>query len=88
MEVFLVFWVLCIIIGTALAAGRGRASSGVVWTFLFGPLGILVILLLPNFKKKEQDRQKKQFEKQVRLQRAQLQRLESLSRTPANPPQS
>ena len=84
--VFGTIWLLCMIIGTALAAGKGRAGSGLVWTFLFGPLGVLIVILLPNLKKKEQDRQKKQFDEQMRLQKAQLQQLEALSKAPATAP--
>ena len=69
-----------IVIGTALAAGKGRASSGFVWTFLLGPLGLLIVIFLPDLKKRELERQKKQYAESVRLQKEQLKQLEALSK--------
>lgn len=40
-------WVGCIILGTAIGANKGDIVRGFVWTFLIGPIGLIVVLASP-----------------------------------------
>jgi hypothetical protein len=40
-------WIACGLIGGALASEKGRGSDGLLLGFLFGPIGIVIALLLP-----------------------------------------
>ncbi|MES2645112.1 MAG: hypothetical protein V4850_36835 [Myxococcota bacterium] len=35
-------------VGYKLGEGKGQQTSGAIWCFLFGPLGLIAILLLPD----------------------------------------
>jgi hypothetical protein len=48
MEIIWVFYFCSIFIGLVIGSAKGRPVSGIVWTVLFGPLGILIVALLPN----------------------------------------
>ncbi|WP_341327253.1 hypothetical protein [Methylotuvimicrobium sp. KM2] len=72
MEIFTI-WIFSMIIGVLIGNAKGRAISGFVWSFLFGPLGVLVVLCLSNLKKqKELLEQKQVLAGQMKLQQAQL----------------
>ena len=40
-------WLVCGLIGAALAKEKGREQEGLILGFLFGPIGIVIALLLP-----------------------------------------
>jgi hypothetical protein len=86
MEFFLI-WIFSMIIGCMIGAAKDRVGSGFVWSFLFGPLGVLVVLCLPNLKKqKEEADRKQQLALQLQLQQAQLQKLDQIHRSVPPPP--
>lgn len=86
---FLLVWIFSIIIGCMIGAAKDQSASGFIWSFLFGPLGVLVVLCLPNRKKeKEEAERKHQAATQMQLQQAQLQRLEQMQRAPLPAAQS
>lgn len=86
MEFFLI-WIFSIIIGCLIGSAKDRFGSGLVWSFLFGPLGVLVVLCLPNLKKQKEDAERKQqIALQLQLQQAQLQKLDQLQRNAQPPP--
>ena len=75
------------IMGCLIGAAKDRVGSGFIWSFLFGPLGVLVVLCLPNLKKqKEEAERKRQFTLQIYLQQAQLKKLDQLQRGGSPPP--
>ena len=43
----LIVWLICGLIGAALAKEKGREQEGLILGFLFGPIGIVIALLLP-----------------------------------------
>jgi Zn finger protein HypA/HybF involved in hydrogenase expression len=50
-----------------------------VWSLLFGPVGVIVVLCLPNLAKKEEDAKAQHLlQSQVQLQQAQLRELQAL----------
>ncbi|MCE1245282.1 MAG: hypothetical protein LWY06_01425 [Firmicutes bacterium] len=50
MELYLVIYFFVVLTGIVYGAEKGQLASGIVWTILLGPLGILVVALLPNLK--------------------------------------
>ena len=40
------------LIGAAIGQARGRAGAGLIWGLILGPLGWLITLLGPNYKKR------------------------------------
>ena len=43
----LLLWVGCIILGMVIGANKGDIVRGFVWTFLIGPIGLIVVLASP-----------------------------------------
>ena len=43
----LLFWVGCTILGMVIGANKGDMVRGFVWTFLIGPIGLIVVLASP-----------------------------------------
>ena len=41
-------WIVCALVGAALASEKGRGSHGFLLGLLFGPIGIVIALLLPS----------------------------------------
>lgn len=77
----LVIWIFSIVIGTLIGSAKGRLVSGLLWTIPFGPIGVLVVLCLPDLKKQKEDAErKKQRDLQIQLQQAQLQKLNEMPR--------
>jgi hypothetical protein len=35
----LIYWILIILIGALIGRSKGRVGSGIVWSFLLGPIG-------------------------------------------------
>jgi hypothetical protein len=48
---YAVFWLVWVALGAILGASKGRVGSGLVWTLLFGPIGLIVVAALPSLKK-------------------------------------
>lgn len=46
MDWFLI-WLICGFIGAAVAQSRGHGCAGLIMGFLFGPLGIIIALVMP-----------------------------------------
>lgn len=83
----ILWWIFCTIIGGAIGMAKDRVVSGVIWGGLLGPIGIIVVLCLPNLKKqKEEAITKQQLALQIQLQEAQLEQLRQTSRTSPPPP--
>lgn len=78
MEFFLI-WIFSIIIGVLIGNSKGRGGSGFVWSFLFGPLGVIVVLCLKNLtKEKEKEEQAALLRQQIAMQKAQLDAMQRL----------
>lgn len=45
---FAIVWAVFVAIGCLVGAGKGQLISGLVWSFLLGPLGVLIVLAMPN----------------------------------------
>lgn len=52
MSIFITSWILAIVCGTYIGANKNRIVSGIVWSFLFGWFGVIVVCCLPNFGQK------------------------------------
>jgi type II secretory pathway pseudopilin PulG len=88
MEFFFI-WIFSIIIGCLIGSARGQLVSGFVWSFILGPLGVIVVLCLPNLKKAEDDVKAAYLaQKQMQLQEAQLRQLQELTERATPPPVS
>lgn len=87
-------WMFSMVIGALIGGAKGRVGSGLVWSALLGPLGVVLVLCLPNLEKerKEMENERKEQQaretarEQLRVQERQLQILESLKNE--NPPPS
>lgn len=78
MEIFLIFGV-SVIIGCLVGGSKGQLAAGVIFSILLGPLGVLIVLCLPNrVKEKAEQERKEQADIQLHLQRQQLKKLEEL----------
>jgi len=86
----ILWWIFCAIIGGAIGMAKDRTVSGIVWGGLLGPIGIIVVLCLPNLKKKKEEEARRVAEierkHQMELQQAQLQQLQQ--RTIPTPPKA
>ena len=84
-ELFLI-WLFSILIGGLIGMNKGQEWSGVVWSTLLGPVGVIITLCLPNVvkQKAEADSMKLRAEElQVQKQiLAELQRQRSPAATP------
>jgi hypothetical protein len=47
MELSLLLWVACIILGGVIGSSKGDLVRGLVWTILIGPVGLIVVLASP-----------------------------------------
>jgi type II secretory pathway pseudopilin PulG len=82
----LVIYIISVFVGCLIGSQKGQFASGLIWSLLFGPLGVIVVLCLPNLtKQKEEAERKQQMEQQLQLQQAQLRRLEQMQQ-PSPPP--
>ncbi len=52
----LTVWVVCMVCGYLIGQNKDQLVSGLVWTILLGPLGLLVVACLPNRRKEEEER--------------------------------
>jgi|APLak6261666328_1056055.scaffolds.fasta_scaffold01140_6 hypothetical protein len=68
-----IFWIFWVVVGGMIGNAKGRLGSGLIWSFLLGPLGVIIVLCLTNLKKeKELLEQKQLVVKQMQIQQAQL----------------
>jgi hypothetical protein len=83
---FLLIFIVSVVIGCLIGNAKGQFASGLVLSLLLGPLGVLIVLCLPNLtKQKEEEERKQQLALQLELQQAQLQKLDQMQRA-APPP--
>ena len=86
MELFLIF-IVSVVIGCLIGSAKGQFASGLIWSLLLGPLGVLIVLCLPNLTKQKEDAERKQqLALQLQLQQAQLHKLDQMQRTSPPPP--
>jgi type II secretory pathway pseudopilin PulG len=87
---FVLIFIVSVIIGGMIGSAKGQAAAGLLLSLLLGPLGVLIVLCLPNLvKQKEEQERKRQLDLQLQLQRAQLDKLEQMQQTtsaPSRPP--
>jgi len=50
MEVIILSWIFCAILGGGVGATKGRAGEGILWGALLGPFGVFCALFLKNQK--------------------------------------
>ena len=80
-------FIVSIVIGCLIGSAKGQFASGFILSLLLGPLGVLIVLCLPNLvREKEESDHKKQLAVQIHLQQAQLRKLDQMQRTPMPPP--
>jgi len=46
--IWVIIWVICGFIGGAIADSKGEGCAGFILGLLFGPIGIIIALLLPS----------------------------------------
>lgn len=46
------FWAIC---SAVIGDKKGQETSGVIWGLLLGPIGVLIVLMLPDLKKQEEE---------------------------------
>lgn len=91
MEIVMI-WVVCAVVGAMIGANKGQDVSGMVWPILLGPLGVIIVLALPNKVKMEVEAaQLKLKTEELRVQKEilrelQTQRLASQTTPPPAPP--
>jgi hypothetical protein len=52
MEILVLIWLCCAIVGALIGAAKGRAGAGAAWGLLLGPIGCLVIAVAPDARAK------------------------------------
>jgi hypothetical protein len=76
----LVFWLIFLIAGILIGAQKGQLVSGIVWPFLFGPLGVIIVLCLPNkVAEAKEEARNLQVQRQLFMQQQQLEELRRLN---------
>ena len=87
---FLLIFIVSVIIGGMIGSAKGQTAAGILLSLLLGPLGVLIVLCLPNLvKQKEEQERRRQLDLQIQLQRAQLDKIERLQESasaPSRPP--
>ena len=53
---FALAWLIFATIGGIIGHHKGRLAMGIVWSLILGPLGILVIALMPKTQARQQAR--------------------------------
>jgi hypothetical protein len=83
---FLLIFIVSVIIGSMIGSSKGQLGAGIALSLLLGPLGVLIVLCLPNLvKQKEEQERKRQLELQLQLQRAQLEKIEQMQHRASAP---
>ena len=47
----LAVWIIAIVCGVFIGRAKGQFAPGILWPLLFGPIGLIILLCLPNRKK-------------------------------------
>jgi len=77
------FWLIFLIAGILIGAQKGQLVSGIVWPFLFGPLGVIIVLCLPNkVAEAKEEARNLQVQRQLLMQQQQLEELRRLNNPP------
>ncbi len=80
---FLIFWVVCIFIGMLIGISKRQETSAAIWTFLLGPVGIIIALCLPDKVKQAAAEEEKQRQlRLIQLQEEHLRELRALRHAP------
>ena len=80
MPLFPIF-AISIVVGCLIGSSKGQFASGFLLSLLLGPLGVIIVLCLPNLTKQKEDAERKKLlALQIQLQQAQLQKLDQLHR--------
>jgi hypothetical protein len=88
----LIIWLLSLFIGGLIGRAKGQETSGLIWPIFLGPIGVIVVVCLPNLVKEAAAREEKDRQlKLIALQEAQLRELRALraaepTLTPPSPP--
>jgi hypothetical protein len=87
METEIIFlWVASIFIGMLIGVSKRQEASGAIWTLLLGPVGIIIVLCLPNRIKEQAAEEEKQRQlKLIQLQEEQLREIRALRNPPPAP---
>lgn len=87
---FFVIWVVSVVAGAMIGANKGQDVSGMVWPVVLGPLGVVIVLCLPNQVKLEVEAaQLKLKSEELRVQKEILRELQAqriANQTPPPPP--
>jgi len=74
------FW---LIIAGIIGSVKGQLISGLVWGGLLGPIGVIIVLCLPNLaKQKEEAERKQQLALQLHIQQTQLEQMQRTAPPP------
>ena len=57
-------WLTFIAVGAIIGHSKGRTTMGVVWSLILGPIGVLIVALLP----KTEDRQVEEARQRARVE--------------------
>jgi len=80
-------WLIGAAVSTIVGASRDQRDSGLVWGLLLGPLGILVVLFLPNLRKEKETAAKMELQNAtIHAQMEQLRLLRKLAGEPEPSP--
>jgi hypothetical protein len=72
-------WAACVIVGAAVGEMKGEVKMGLLWAAILGPIGLIVVIVMPNKVKVAQAaEQAAQQARLVQLQEAQLKELKEL----------
>ncbi len=72
-------WIFSFVIGVIIGWQKDQVMSGIIWSFLFGPLGVIVVACLPNKNKlAQQAEQKSLILQQIEFQKQQIEELKKL----------
>jgi hypothetical protein len=82
----MLIWLFSILIGGLIGMNKGQEWSGIIWSVLLGPIGVIVTLCLPNLTRQRVDAESMRMrEVELQVQRDILRELKQ-SRADAAPP--
>ena len=87
MDSFFLIWIFSVLFGCAIGAARDRVISAFFLCLFAGPLGVLLVLCLPNLQKQKEEAERKAERKLVlHLQLQQAKLLDPIRRSVPPPP--